>query len=58
MNEIEKESYKNLIKGMTTEAMKTVVVQIDTDVLWDELRRREREGRNTLQRMKDLVMGK
>ena len=56
MNEIERERLENRISGMSPEEQKYAVGFIDTDVLWDELRKRETRERNFEKAMKAMVM--
>ena len=55
MNEVEKQELKSRVEGMSQEETLIAVKVIPTDVLWDELRRRETAERNQLQGVKDLV---
>ena len=56
MSEMEKEALKNRIAAMTPEEQKMAVTLIDTDLLWDELRKRETSARNHVKAMKDLMV--
>lgn len=56
MNEAEMEALENRIKGMSQEEQKVAIKFFDTDILWDELRKRETRERNFEKAMKDMVM--
>jgi hypothetical protein len=58
MSELEKQSFEEFVKAMSEEEMKIAVSKINTDMLWDELRKRSTANRNILHGVKDLVMGK
>lgn len=55
MNDFERERFEDRICGMSPEEQAVAVTMIDTDVLWDELRKRETEARIFRQRMEDFV---
>lgn len=55
MSEMEKQSFEDAMKAMSEEEMRMALKYFDTDMLWDELRKREAENRNILQGVKDLV---
>ena len=55
MNEMEREVFINRINGMTQEEQEIAVTCIHTDLLWDELRRREMETRAFKQRVEEFV---
>lgn len=55
MSEMDKQEFEKVINAMTEEEKKIALNSIDTDMLWDELRRRETAERNMLQGVKDLV---
>ena len=55
MSEMERESFEDTVKAMSQVEMKIAVLHIDTDILWDELRRRETSNRNVVKGIKDLV---
>ena len=54
MNEMEMEALANRMNGMTMEEQIFAVGFIDTDILWDELRKRETRERNFEKAMKDM----
>ena len=58
MSELEKQSFIEFSKAMTKEEMEIAAMNIDIDILWDSLRKREEENRNIVRDMKALVMGK
>ena len=58
MSEREKQSFEEFLKAMTKEEMEMAAMNIDIDILWDVLRKRETENRNIVKDMKDLVLGK
>ena len=58
MNEIERERLENRISGMSPEEQSFAVGFIDTDILWDELRKRETRERNFEKAMKEMVMNR
>ena len=58
MSELEKQSFVDFAKAMTKEEMEIAAMNIDIDILWDSLRKREEENRNIVRDMKALVMGK
>ena len=55
MSELEKKEFENRICAMSEEEKNMALKHIETDMLWDELRRRETAERNQLQGVKDLV---
>ena len=55
MNEIERERYQNATKDMSAEDISELLENIDTDTLWDELRKREAEERRLLQQAKEIL---
>ena len=54
MNEMEMEALANRMNGMSIEEQRYAVCFFDTDILWDELRKRETRERNFEIAMKDL----
>ena len=54
MNEMEMEALENRMNGMSMEEQIFAVGFIDTDILWDELRKRETRERNFEKAMKDM----
>ena len=58
MSEVERKSFEEFVKAMTKEEMEIAVQNIDIDILWDGLRKRETENRNIVHEMKALVNGK
>lgn len=56
LNEAEMEAIANKIIGMSQEEQIFAAGFIDTDILWDELRKRETRERNFEKAMKDMVM--
>ena len=58
MSELEKQSFVEFTKAMTKEEMEIAAMNIDIDILWDVLRKKETENRNIVHDMKVLVMGK
>ena len=52
---MEKQEFKNRICAMSEEEMKLAVAEIDTDILWDELRKRETTNRGLIKGIKELV---
>lgn len=58
MSELEKQSFVEFTKAMTKEEMEIAAMNIDIDILWDSLRKREEENRNIVRDMKALVIGK
>ena len=55
MSELEKQSFEQFSKAMTKEEMEIAAMNIDIDILWDVLRKRETANRNVLQAVKDMV---
>lgn len=55
MSERERQEFEKVIGAMSEEEMRIVLSKIDTDMLWDELRRRETASRNIIQGVKGLV---
>ena len=55
MSEMEKQSFEDTMKAMTKEQMEIAAMNIDIDILWDILRKRETESRTALQGVKELV---
>ena len=55
MKEHEMEALLNRIGAMSPEEQVVAVTMIDTDLLWDELRKRELEERNFKRKMEDFV---
>lgn len=55
MNEVERERLENRISSMSPEEQMVAAEKIDTDILWDELRKRETRERNFEKAMKDMV---
>lgn len=58
MSEMEKQSFEDTMKAMSEEEMKIAALHIGTDILWDELRKREMANRNVVKGIKDLVTEK
>ena len=54
LNEMEMEALENRMNGMSMEEQIFAVGFIDTDILWDELRKRETRERNFEKAMKDM----
>ena len=54
MEEAEREAFRNTMNAMSMEEQAIAAEQIDTDILWDELRKRETRERNFEKTMKDL----
>ena len=54
MNEMEMEALENRMNGMSMEEQVFAVGFIDTDILWDELRKRETRERNFEKAMRDM----
>ena len=57
LTEAEMEALENRMNGMSQQEQIFAVGFIDTDILWDELRKRETRERNFEKAMKDLVNG-
>ena len=57
LSEAEMEALENKMNGMSPQEQAVAVGFIDTDILWDELRKRETRERNFEKAMKDLVNG-
>ena len=57
LTEAEMEALENRMNGMSLQEQLFAVQLIDTDILWDELRKRETRERNFEKAMKDLVNG-
>lgn len=55
MSERERQSFEDAMKGMSDEERKIALAYFDTDMLWDELRRRETESRNIIRGVRGLV---
>ena len=55
MSELEKQSFEEFSKAMTKEEMEIAAMNIDIDILWDVLRKRETASRNILHGVKDLL---
>ena len=58
MCEAEMEALENKMNGMSPQEQAFAVQFIDTDILWDELRKRETEERNFQKTMTNLVWEK
>ena len=56
MTELERQEFENVIRAMSEEEKKMALNYIGTDMLWDELRRRETAERNTIKAVKDLLV--
>ena len=56
LNEAEMNALENKMNGMSPQEQVFAVQFIDTDILWDELRKRETRERNFEKAMKDMVM--
>ena len=57
MTGIEREAFESIILAMGEEEQKFAVANIDTDILWDELRRRETAERNMCIAMNSIMSG-
>ena len=56
MDQHEKERLQNTIKAMSPEEQVLVLDAVeDTDLLWEEIMKREREARDFRKRMEDFV---
>ena len=55
MNEVERTELKNRIEGMSEEEMNLAVKVIPTDVLWDELRRRDNLNREMITNARQIL---
>lgn len=55
MSEMERQSFEDKMKGMSDEERRMALVYFDTDMLWDELRKRETESRNIIRGVRGLV---
>ena len=55
MSELERQSFIDFSKAMTKEEMDIAAMNIDIDILWDVLRKRETASRNILHGVKDLL---
>lgn len=55
MSEIEREKFESVILGMGEEEQKFAVANIDTDILWNELMKRERQERNMCIAMQEVM---
>ena len=55
MSEIDKQSITDYMKTLSKEGQEIAAKNIDIDILWDVLRSKETEERNTLQKMRKLV---
>ena len=55
MNEIERERFENMLAAMGEEEQKAAVTAIDTDILWNELMKRERQERNMCIAMQEVM---
>lgn len=58
LTEVEMEALENRMNGMSPQEQIFAVQFIDTDILWDELRKRETEERNFQHTMTKLVWEK
>ena len=54
LTEAEMEALENRMNGMSPQEQNFAVQFIDTDILWDELRKRETRERNFEKAMKDM----
>ena len=54
LSEAEIEALENKMNGMSLKEQAVAACFIDTDILWDELRRRETRERNFEKAMKDM----
>lgn len=54
LTEAEMEALENRMNGMSQQEQIFAVGFIDTDILWDELRKRETRERNFEKAMKDM----
>lgn len=55
MGELEKQEFERVVCSMTEEEQKITLKHIETDMLWDELRKRETSSRNIVKGIRDLV---
>lgn len=55
MNEVERQELKNRIEGMSEEETLLAVKVIPTDVLWDELRRRDNVNREMITNARQIL---
>lgn len=55
MNEIERERFENMLAAMGEEEQKAAATAIDTDILWNELMKRERQERNMCIAMQEVM---
>jgi hypothetical protein len=55
MNEVERQELKNRIEGMSEEETLLAVKVIPTDVLWDELRRRDNLNREMITNARQIL---
>ena len=55
MSELERQEFENRICAMSEEEKNMALKHIETDMLLDELRRRETSSRNILQGVRDMV---
>lgn len=55
MSGLEKQELKNRIEGMSEEEMLLAVRVIPTDVLWDELRRRDTLNREMITNARQIL---
>ena len=58
LTEVEMEALENRMNGMSPQEQVFAVQFIDTDILWDELRKRETEERTFQKEMTKLVWEK
>ena len=59
MNEIEKKKFMDVVKGFDDDEKSVAVMLLPTNLLWDELRRREELERETLIKAREaLGLGK
>lgn len=56
MTDIEKQSVKDFINGLSEEELQVAVSQIDTELLHNELMKRALENESKLQNVKELIV--
>jgi hypothetical protein len=56
MSEFEREELKSRVEGMTLEEKKQTVALMPSDLLFQEFMIRDKANRETLKRVKDLVV--
>lgn len=58
MSNVEKEEFVNIIKALEEEEKSVAIKFFPTDLLWEELKRRELLERNTVKRVKEALLFK